>query len=81
MNLKVDLEKNKETIIKRTTILKFNLITTILIFVVLIGITMFLSIPLGITFSIISVLYLIFLFIVKDKLKNIKNKLDEEVSE
>lgn len=75
MSLKVDLEKNKGI-----TILRFNLVTTILIFIVLIGAAMFLSIPLGITVSIISVLYLIFLFMVSDKLKNIKKKSDEEVS-
>ena len=76
MNLKADLEKNKET-----TILSFNIWTMLIIFAVLsIGTIIFYSVPLGITFTIISVIYLIFILIVRNKFKNIK-KTDEELSE
>lgn len=76
MNLKADLEKNKET-----TIISFNIWTMLIIFAVLsIGTMIFYSVPLGITFTIISVIYLIFILIVRNKFKNIK-KTDEELSE
>ena len=76
MNLKADLEKNKET-----TIISFNIWTMLIIFAVLsIGTIIFYSVPLGITFTIISVIYLIFILIVRNKFKNIK-KTDEELSE
>lgn len=69
MNLKADLVKNKGN-----TILKFNLFTTLLIFIVLCLITfLFLSKTLGIIFTIICICYLIWIFIVTNKLKNIKN--------
>ena len=76
MNLKADLEKNKET-----TIISFNIWTMLIIFAVLsIDTMIFYSVPLGITFTIISVIYLIFILIVRNKFKNIK-KTDEELSE
>lgn len=76
MNLKADLEKNKET-----TIISFNIWTMLIIFVVLsIGTMIFYSVPLGITFTIISIVYLIFILIVRNKFKNIK-KTDEKLSE
>ena len=76
MNLKADLEKNKET-----TIISFNIWTMLIIFAVLsIDTMIFYSVPLGITFTIISIGYLIFILIVRNKFKNIK-KTDEELSE
>ncbi|MBQ3416017.1 MAG: hypothetical protein IJH39_11930 [Clostridia bacterium] len=53
----------------------------LIIFAVLsIGTMIFYSVPLGITFTIISIGYLIFILIVRNKFKNIK-KTDEELSE
>ena len=77
MNLKTDLVKNNEN-----TIVKFNFITTVLIFIVLcLETTLFLSVPLGIIFTIISLGYIIFIIIVKDKLLKInKEKGDEKLS-
>lgn len=73
MNLKTDLVKNKEN-----TIIKFNFITIVLIFIVLcLETTLFLSISLGIIFTIFSVIYLIFMIIVKNKLLEI-NKIKKE---
>ena len=77
MNLKTDLVKNNEN-----TIIKFNFITIILIFIVLcVETTLFLSVPLGIIFTVISLGYIIFIIIVKDKLlKRNKEKGDEKLS-
>ena len=77
MNLKTDLVKNNEN-----TIVKFNFITTVLIFIVLcLETTLFLSVPLGIIFTVISLGYIIFIIIVKDKLLKInKEKGDEKLS-
>jgi len=77
MNLNQDLERNK---MNTKNIISFNLINMILIYLVLcIGTTLFLSIPLGIIFTIISLSHLIILNIYKKKLKNFKK--DEQLSE
>jgi len=73
MNLKTDLEKNKETII-----LTFNLWSMLAIFIVLSVASCFLSIPLGIGFALFSIIYLLFITRVKNKFKD-TNK-DEKVS-
>jgi len=66
MNLKTDLVKNK-----KNTLITFNLTTMIILFVVLSVITiLFLSKPLGIIFSIISIFYLIYIYFSTKKLKN-----------
>ena len=72
MNLKTDLEKNKET-----TIISFNIWVMLAIFIILSVATCFLSIPLGIGFTAFSVAYLIFIFAVKNKFKNIKKENEE----
>ena len=54
-------------------ILKLNLTITILIFLVLCVVTtLFLSVPLGIIFTIISLFYLIYIKTLTNKFKNFK---------
>lgn len=75
MNLNQDLERNK---MNTKNIISFNLINTILIYLILcIGTIIFLSLPLGIIFTIISIIHLIILNIYRNKLKKFKK--DEEI--
>ena len=77
MNLNQDLERNK---MNTKNIISFNLISMILIYLILcVGTTLFLSISLGIIFTIISIAHLIILNVYKDKLKNFIK--DEKIPE
>ena len=57
------------------TLIRFNTTSMVLIFLILSIITfLFLSKPLGVVFSIISIGYFIFLFIIRNKLKRYANE-------
>lgn len=80
MNLKTDWEKNKGN---TKTLFSINFTWTIVIYLVLcIGTTLFLSVPLGIIFTVISLISLAFYCGYWNKLKKfIKEKADEKLSE
>ena len=80
MNLKIDLEKNKEN---TKTLFSINFTWTIIIYLVLcVGTTLFLSVPVGIIFTVISLISLGLYCGYWSKLKKIiKEKANEKVSE
>lgn len=74
MSLKTDLVKNKET-----TLIKFNFLSIVIICAVLSLMSwIFISIALGIVFTSISGVYIIFLFITKRSLKKLELTEDEK---
>ena len=74
MNLKTDLVKNKET-----TLIKFNFFSIVIICAVLSLMSwIFISTALGIVFTSISSVYIIFLFITKRSLKKLELTEDEK---
>ena len=74
MSLKTDLVKNKET-----TLIKFNFLSIVIICAVLSLMSwIFISTVLGIVFTSISGVYIIFLFITKRSLKKLELTEDEK---